>query len=106
MRVVIIGQAAFGQAVFERLRADGREVVGVSAPAPRQAVADPLWSAAESAGLATIPTVDLKTGGGLARWRDFSPDLCVMAFVTEILPDALFSIPKHGTIQYHPSLLP
>lgn len=106
MRVVIIGQAAFGLAVFARLRADGREVVGVSAPAPREGVADPLWSAAEAAGLATVPTVDLKTDAGLARWRDMNPDLCVMAFVTEILPDAVFSISKLGTIQYHPSLLP
>jgi methionyl-tRNA formyltransferase len=106
MRIVMMGQAAFGEAAFARLRADGREIVGVSAPTPREGVADPLWSAAEAAGLAPIPTVELKTDGGMARWRDLRPDLCVMAFVTVILPVAVFSIPEQGTIQYHPSLLP
>ena len=106
MRVVIMGQAAFGEAVFQRLRADGRQIVGVSAPAPRNGAADPLWSAAEAGGLAPIPTVELKTDGGMDRWLDLRPDLCVMAFVTVILPIAVFSIPRQGTIQYHPSLLP
>lgn len=106
MRVAIIGQAAFGQAVFDRLRKDGLDIAGVSAPAPREGAADPLWSAAQAAGLAAIPTVGLKTEAGLASWRDLKPDLCVMAFVTDILPDAVFSIPGRGTIQFHPSLLP
>jgi methionyl-tRNA formyltransferase len=81
-------------------------VVGVSAPAPREGAADPLWGAAQAAGIATVPTADLKTDAGLARWRHLKPDLCVMAFVTDILPDAIFSIPGRGTIQFHPSLLP
>ena len=34
MRVSIMGQAAFGEAILARLREDGVEVVGVSAPAP------------------------------------------------------------------------
>ena len=29
-----------------------------------------------------------------------------MAFVTDIVPDAILEAPTHGTIQYHPSLLP
>ena len=33
-------------------------------------------------------------------------DLCVMAFVTDIVPDAILEAPTQGTIQYHPSLLP
>lgn len=106
MRIVVMGQAAFGEAVLKRLRADGRDIVGVSAPAPRNGAADPLWAAAEAAGLTPIPTKELKTDSGMARWRDLKPDLCIMAFVTVILPIAVFSIPRQGTIQYHPSLLP
>jgi methionyl-tRNA formyltransferase len=34
------------------------------------------------------------------------PDLCVMAFVTHILPARVLSTPRLGSIQYHPSLLP
>lgn len=107
MRVSIIGQAAFGEAVFARLREDGTEVVAVSAPEPAEGGRpDPLWAAAEAAGVVLVPTSSLKDEAHLARWRAFAADLCLMAFVTDILPDDVFSAARHGTIQYHPSLLP
>jgi methionyl-tRNA formyltransferase len=34
------------------------------------------------------------------------PDLAVLAFVTDIIPGKLLTIPSLGTICYHPSLLP
>jgi methionyl-tRNA formyltransferase len=34
------------------------------------------------------------------------PDLCVMAYVTLFVPEDVLNIPVHGSIQYHPSLLP
>jgi methionyl-tRNA formyltransferase len=33
-------------------------------------------------------------------------DIGVMAYVLQFVPQSLVNIPKHGTIQYHPSLLP
>jgi methionyl-tRNA formyltransferase len=33
-------------------------------------------------------------------------DLCVMAYVTLIVPEEVLNLPTRGTIQYHPSLLP
>ncbi len=107
MRVSIIGQAAFGEAVLKRLIEDGVEIVAASAPEPREGGRpDPLWVAAEEAGLAPIDTAALKGEEGLAAWRDAGADLGVMAFVTEILPEEALTAPVHGTIQYHPSLLP
>jgi methionyl-tRNA formyltransferase len=106
MRVSIMGQAAFGEAVLKRLRDEGIEVVGVSAPAPAGARPDPLWAAAEAAGLPLVPSSALKDAGHLDAWRALGADLCAMAFVTDILPDEVFSLPPLGTIQYHPSLLP
>jgi methionyl-tRNA formyltransferase len=107
MRVSIIGQAAFGEAVFQRLRQDGIDVAGVSAPKPADgAKADALWAAAEAANLPLVPTAELKDERHLAAWQDLDADLCVMAFVTDILPDEVFGLPRLGTIQYHPSLLP
>src|SRR3546814_5665348 len=38
--------------------------------------------------------------------RSFKPDLCVMAYVTLFVPQAVVDLPTKGTIQYHPSLLP
>jgi methionyl-tRNA formyltransferase len=107
MRVCVMGQAAFGEAVLKRLLADGVEVVGVSAPEPAPGTRpDPLWAAAGAAGISLVPTAGLKTPEGLAAWRALDADLCAMAFVTEILPNEIFHAPKQGTIQYHPSLLP
>ncbi len=107
MRVSVMGQAAFGEAVLKRLTADGVEVVGVSAPAAAEgAKPDPLWAAAEAMGIPCVPTAALKDPETLQAWRNTRAELCVMAFVTDILPDEVFSIPSLGTIQYHPSLLP
>lgn len=106
MKVSIIGQAAFGEAVLQRLLRDGVEMSGVSAPAPAGSRPDPLWAAAEAAGLPLVPTASLKAPEGVDQWRPLAGDLCLMAFVTDILPVALFTIPPRGTVQYHPSLLP
>ncbi len=107
MRVSLIGQAAFGEAALRRLQAEGVELSGVSAPAPRDpGRPDPLWKAAEEAGIPLLDTASLKSPGGLGQWAAIAGDLCVMAFVTEILPDSVFGLPRQGTVQYHPSLLP
>jgi methionyl-tRNA formyltransferase len=39
-------------------------------------------------------------------FKKLQPDLVILAFVTDIIPERLLSIPSHGTICYHPSLLP
>lgn len=106
MRVSVIGQAAFGAAVLERLQGDGVTVVGVSAPAPNGGRVDPLWASGQDSGLPLLATAELKTSDGLARWRDLGADLCLMAFVTDFLPNEVFAAAVRGTIQYHPSLLP
>ena len=106
MRVSIMGQAAFGEAILARLREDGVEVVGVSAPAPREGGRpDALWAAAELLGLPCVSTAALKQEEGLAAWQKLEADLCVMAFVTEIIPADALAAPTLGSIQYHPSLL-
>lgn len=107
MRVSIIGQAAFGEAVLKRLIEEGVEIVAASAPEPREGGRpDALWVAAEETGLTPIDTTALKGEEGLAAWRATGAELGVMAFVTEILPGEALSAPEKGTIQYHPSLLP
>jgi methionyl-tRNA formyltransferase len=40
------------------------------------------------------------------EFRGLKPDLQVMAFVTLFVPEEFLNIPTHGSIQYHPSLLP
>jgi methionyl-tRNA formyltransferase len=106
MRLSIIGQAAFGEAVLRALQEDGNEVVAVSAVPGTPERPDPLWQAAQDAGIPLFPTGGLKRGGVLQAYEATRPDLCVMAFVTHILPERVLTAPRLGSIQYHPSLLP
>lgn len=107
MRIVLIGQAAFGEAVLKRLLEKGEQVVGVSAPAtPPGGRPDPLRSLAEQKGLPVFATMELKKDEVFGKFAALKADLGVMAFVTDILPEKVLSAPRLGTIQYHPSLLP
>ena len=107
MRIVVIGQAAFGEQVLQRLLGKGYEVVGVSAPPhPAGGKPEPLRALAESKGLPVFGTAELRKAEVFAAYAALNPDLNVMAFVTDILRENVLSAPKLGTIQYHPSLLP
>ena len=105
MRIVVHGQQAFGKAVLEALLERGDDVVAVYA-APEGARPDPLAEAAQAAGLPLVRPASFRDPAVVESFRAFAPDLQVMAFVTLIVPPEFLSVPTHGTIQYHPSLLP
>jgi methionyl-tRNA formyltransferase len=110
MRIVVHGQQAFGKSVLEALLARGDDVVAVyCAPEPAQGVAriDPLKEAALAHHLPVYQPRSLRNKPEV--WEEFArlkADLCVMAYVTLIVPEELLTLPTRGTIQYHPSLLP
>jgi len=108
MRLAVIGQAAFGEAVFKALRERGEEIVVVCAPEPAMGTRpDPLRAAAEAAGVLVLPTRGLRRDESVVqRFFAQQPELCVMAYVPDILPERVLFGPPLGTIQYHPSLLP
>lgn len=107
MRIVVHGQQAFGKAVLEALLARGEEVVAVYvAPEKDGQKADPLKEAALAAGLEVRQPASYKDEAVTEEFRALKPDLQVMAFVTLFVPSAFLDIPTHGSIQYHPSLLP
>ena len=107
MRIVVHGQQAFGKAVLEALLKRGDEVVAVYvAPEKEGAKTDPLKEAALAAGLKVMQPASYKTPEVLAEFKALKPDLQVMAFVTLFVPEDFLNIPTHGSIQYHPSLLP
>ena len=106
MRVALFGQAAFGRDVLGALREAGERVVGVSAPVAVGGASDPLGEAASEAGIPVLDTRSLRDPEPLAALRAWEPDLLVFAFVTEIVRPDVLAVPRRGTIQYHPSLLP
>ena len=107
MRIVVHGQQAFGKAVLEALVKRGENVVGVYvAPEKEGAKADPLKEAALAAKLPVFQPASYRKPEVWEEFKALKPDLQVMAFVTLFVPEDFLNIPTHGSIQYHPSLLP
>lgn len=110
MRIVVHGQQAFGKSVLEALLARGDEVVAVyCAPDPKAGGGrlDPLKEAALAHNLPLYQPRSFRNKPEV--WAEFAAlkaDLCVMAYVTLFVPEDMLYLPTHGTIQYHPSLLP
>jgi methionyl-tRNA formyltransferase len=107
MRIVVIGQAAFGKSVIQSLCDAGEEVVAVFCPVDleHQRV-DPIKEEALFRGIKVLQFGRMRDEAAINAFLDLSPDLCVMAFVTDFVPDRMLQAPKQGTIQYHPSMLP
>ena len=109
MRIVVHGQQAFGKSVLEALLERGENVIAVyCAPDPKQGGRlDPLKEAALARHLPVYQPRSFRNKPEV--WEEFAQlkaDLCVMAYVTLFVPEEMLHLPTHGTIQYHPSLLP
>jgi methionyl-tRNA formyltransferase len=107
MRIVLIGQAAFAAKVLESLLENNENVVAVYAPPDRPGGrSDPLKDAAVSKEIPVFQPATYKDDQVFAEYGALKPDLTVMAFVTDIIPERFFEVPSQGTINYHPSILP
>lgn len=107
MRIVLIGQAAFGEAVLQRLVENKENVVAVFCPpdAPG-AKGNPLRERAEAYGIPVYQPRRMRDPEVYDTFVALKPDLNVLAFVTDIIPQKILDLPRLGSIQYHPSLLP
>lgn len=106
MRIVLIGQAAFGEKVFQTLSGKGKEVVGVYTSPDIPGKTNPLRELAVQLSIPAFQPERMRAPEVYAEYIKLKPDLNIMAFVTDILPESILNYPKFGTIQYHPSLLP
>jgi methionyl-tRNA formyltransferase len=107
MRIAIVGQQDFGKAVLEAFLARGDQVAGVfCAPERPGARPDALKSAAQEKGVQLFQFQSLKGEDAKSAMKKLDADLGIMAFVLQFAPQDFVNIPKRGTIQFHPSLLP
>lgn len=107
MKIAIVGQQDFGKAVLEAFLARGDQVAGVfCAPEKPGAKPDVLKVAAQEKGITVYQFPSLKNDDAKAALRGLEVEIGIMAFVLQFAPQDFVTIPKHGTIQYHPSLLP
>lgn len=107
LKIAIIGQQDFGKAVLEAFLARGDTVAGVfCAPEKPGARPDVLKTAAQEKGVQVFQFPSLKGEEAKAALKGLDVQVGVMAYVLQFAPQEFVNIPKHGTIQYHPSLLP
>ena len=107
MKIAIVGQQDFGKAVLEAFLARKDEVVGVfCAPERPGARPDALKVAAQEKGVQVFQFPSLKSPEAHDAMKKLGADIGIMAFVLQFAPQDFVNIPKKGTIQYHPSLLP
>jgi len=107
MRIVIVGQQAFGKAVLDAFIARGDTVAGVfAAPERPGARPDPLVAAALERGLPVHRFAKYSDPEAKQALTGLSADIGIMAYVLLFAPPEFCAIPRHGMIQFHPSLLP
>jgi methionyl-tRNA formyltransferase len=107
VRIAFIGQQEFGRAAFQAFLARGDEVAGVFCmPEKAGAKPDVLREAAQDLGLPVYQFSSLKSSFAERAMRELDADIGVMAYVLQFAPQNFVNIPRCGTIQFHPSLLP
>uniref|UniRef100_A0A8B9Q2F8 10-formyltetrahydrofolate dehydrogenase n=1 Tax=Apteryx owenii TaxID=8824 RepID=A0A8B9Q2F8_APTOW len=95
LKLALIGQSIFGQEVYNKLRQEGHKVVGVFTVPDKNGQADPLG---KSKGKPIQEVV--------AAYKSVGAELNVLPFCTQFIPMDVIDCPKHGSIIYHPSILP
>lgn len=108
MRLIVMGQQAFGKDVLAKLIETGTdEVVAVYCEPNREGKPDdPIKEFALEKGLPVEQPGDFDNAEVLQKLQGYNADLMVMAFVNVFVPEQACDMPTHGSICFHPSLLP
>jgi len=111
LSIALFGQAPLALDCLDRLLADGHRIAGVFAPAAGDRP-DPLATRAEALGLRCIRRRYFQTRDGqpiaraLEEHAELGAELNVLASFTSFLPAAIRDAARHGSLCFHPSLLP
>ena len=107
MRIILIGQAAFAEKTLDKLMGKGEEVLAVYCPPdPPNGKFDPVKQKAINLGIPVRQHKSFKAPEVREEFVALNADLAILAFVSFIVPAQVFSVPKLGSICFHPPLLP
>lgn len=109
--VVMIGTVHDAGAVLAQLLSDDRVEVGCVVTSTRLAAhrlagAVDIATVAAAAGVTALLTDDVNDPKVVASIQALQPDLIVVAGCPQLLGTQLLSVPRHGCVGFHPSLLP
>ena len=108
MRLIIMGQQAFGKDVLTKILDHGKdEVVAVYCePDQENKSIDPIKELAQEKKIPVYQPANFDEQSVMNQLNALDADLIVMAFVNVFVPEAARNTPKMGSICFHPSLLP
>ncbi len=112
MRVVFMGTPEFAIPALRHLVLNEYQVVAVYTRSDKPAgrgrylVSSPVKKAALAWGLPLVKTASLKKAEVVAELANFKPDVIIVAAFGQILTHKVLGIPRYGSINIHPSLLP
>lgn len=108
----MIGQSIFGKEVYKELVKDGHQIVGVfTIPDKAGGKPDPLGVEAEKDGVPVFKFPRWRVKGQalpdvVVQYKSLEAELNVLPFCSQFIPMEVIDAPKHGSIIYHPSILP
>ncbi|XP_076870245.1 cytosolic 10-formyltetrahydrofolate dehydrogenase [Brachyhypopomus gauderio] len=111
MKIAVIGQSLFGQEVYKELKKDGHTIVGVFTIPDKDGKADPLGAEAEKDGVSVFKFPRWRVKGKaidevVEQYKAVGAELNVLPFCSQFIPMEVIEHPQHGSVIYHPSLLP
>ena len=108
MRLIVMGQQAFGKDTLNRILENGiDEVVAVYCEPDRDGKpVDPIKDCAQERGIPVHQPANFDDPETLSTLAGYNADLMIMAFVNVFVPAAARDTPRFGSICFHPSLLP
>uniref|UniRef100_A0A673NNE5 10-formyltetrahydrofolate dehydrogenase n=1 Tax=Sinocyclocheilus rhinocerous TaxID=307959 RepID=A0A673NNE5_9TELE len=111
MKIAVIGQSLFGQEVYKELKKDGHMIVGVFTIPDKDGKMDPLATEAEKDGVPVFKFPRWRLKGKaitevVDQYKAVGAELNVLPFCSQFIPMEVIDHPTHGSIIYHPSLLP
>ena len=92
MRIILVGQGPFGDKVLDTLITRGEDIVGVFCPQDKRGEA--MAATAEGSGLALFRPAKMKDTEVQEAYLELRPDLVILAFVTDLIPEALLVFPR------------
>lgn len=111
MRVVFMGSPAFAIPSLNAIAEEYDLVAAVTQPdrpagRGRRPRASAVKERCQTLGIPVLQPPRLRDPEAIQSIHEFSPDLIVVAAYGQILPEAILSLPPHGCINVHASLLP
>ncbi|XP_072437855.1 cytosolic 10-formyltetrahydrofolate dehydrogenase-like [Chiloscyllium punctatum] len=111
MKIAVIGQSLFGQEVYKELKKAGHQIVGIFTIPDKDGKEDPLAAEGVKDGTPVFKYTRWRVKGKaipevVNEYSSLGAELNVLPFCSQFIPMEIIDFPKHGSIIYHPSLLP